>query len=103
MDAQKLTPNMIRIVEKKFPIKIEILKTECDSMTSGYDDSLLFRRSYYNDYCLLSIRQISKLPVITLFHSDHKNFERIENDYLDGIVFIPNNDKEISIIIKTLV
>ena len=101
----ELTPTLpltdhIEIVSIKFPKYISIQETKCNVMKR---DAVLFRKEYYNEYCYLEYNKGSDCVTITLFKSDRKDFEKIEEDFLEGFSFAVKDKSETSVIMNTLV
>lgn len=96
-------PISLEIIKKKFPISVEIQETECNSMMIGNIDRLLFKSKYYNHYCFIEIVIKTYELRLTIFKSDHKNFEKIESDFLTGFCFATKDKKDVNAIINSLV
>ena len=89
----------IEIVSKRFPKYIPIQETKCKAMK---EDAVLFKKEYYNEYCYLEKKKGSDCVLITLFKSDWKDFEKIEDDFLEGFSFTVTDKSETSVIMNTL-
>ena len=101
----KSTPTLpldehIEIISTRFPKYIPIQETTCNAMKG---DAMLFKKEYYNEYCYLEYNKGSDSVSITLFKSDWKDFEKIENDFLEGFSFVVKDKSETSVIMNTLV
>ncbi|MCF6365256.1 MAG: hypothetical protein L3J35_03545 [Bacteroidales bacterium] len=64
-------------IQSKFPIKREIENTNSNTFFRGE----LFKKEYYNDYCYVKLRK--GYCELSFFQSDNRQFEKIEDDYLD--------------------
>ena len=100
----KLTPTLpldehIEIVSKRFPKYVPIQETKCNAMK---EHAVLFKKEYYNEYCYLEKKKGSDCVLITLFKSDWKDFEKIEDDFLEGFSFTVTDKSETSVIMSTL-
>lgn len=96
-------PEHLEIIRKRFPVSLDIEETECKAMTNGNFDRLLFRKEFYNEYCLVEIHKGSRDFGITLFKSDWKSFEKIEGDFIEGFSFKPKDKAETFVLMNVLV
>ena len=67
------------------------------------EDAVLFKKEYYNEYCYLEYNKGTNRVSITLFKSDWKDFEKIEDDFMEGFSFAVKDKSETSVIINALV
>lgn len=96
-------PEHLEIIMKRFPKLITIDETECNSMQDCNHDRLLFKKEYYNEYCLVEIPKGVDDLSLTIFKSDWKDFERIESDFIVGFSFAPKDKSETFVIMNTLI
>ena len=89
----------VDVVNTQFPKYVVIEETENQSMNS---EGVLFKEKFQNNYCYLRLRE-SGLIELTLFKSDHSQFEKIESDYLfSGIDFRIKEIEQTKAIINAL-
>ena len=89
----------IEIVNLKFPKHISIDETDCQALKQ---EGILFREKYQNNYCYLRLKENRDIE-LSLFKSDHSEFEKIEDDYLySAISFKIKDIKQTEIIIHSL-
>jgi len=92
----------LEIIRKRFPISVTIEETEYNSMKNN-QDRVLLKKEFYNEYCLVEINKGHQQIYFTIFKSDWKAFEKIENDYCYGFLFAPKDKSEIFVIMNTLI
>lgn len=79
---------------------IPIQETKCNALK---EHAVLFRKEDYVEYCYLEYNEGSDNVSITLFKSDWKGFEKIEDDFLERFSFAAKDRSETSVIMNTLV
>ena len=95
-------PFSLEMIKKRFPVFVDIQETECNSMMNNHD-RLLFKKEYYNEYCLVEIHKGTQQLGFTIFKSDWKDFDKIESDFMEGFSFAPKDKSEVFVIMNTLV
>jgi hypothetical protein len=89
----------IEVVNLKFPQYIPIEETEVQVLKLS---AILFKEKFYNNYCYLELKNDGQVE-LSLFKSDNKNFDKIEDDFLENkVTFKIENVKETEIIIYSL-
>lgn len=76
-----LTPH-IEVVNLKFPQYIPIEETELQVFDLS---GVLFRAKFQNNYCYLKLKNDKKIE-LSFFKSDWKQFDKIEQDYLETAI-----------------
>lgn len=89
-----------KIILKRFSKIVDLSLIESSIFIKR--NSTLFRKEHYNEYCFLEYTKGSESYSITIFKSDYKSFEKIENDFDDGISFCVNED-DLKIIMNCIV
>lgn len=90
----------IEIVLSKFPKYVPIQETKYSVMK---EDAVLFKKEHYNEYCYLEYNKRRDSISITLFKCDWKDFEKIEDDFLEGFSFALKDKSETLVIMNALV
>ena len=93
----------LEIIRKRFPVSIDIEETELNMMKKCNYNRILLKKQHYNEYCLVELHKGTNSLGFTIFKSDWKDFEKIENDFQDGFSFAPKDCTQIEVIINTLV
>lgn len=89
----------IEIVNQKFPQYIPIEETKAQVFNQA---AVLFKEKFQNNYCYLELKEGETIE-LTLFKSDYKHFDKIEDDFLqNGVSFKIINIKQTEIIIYSL-
>ena len=89
----------VEIVNTQFPKYVVIEETEHQEMNP---EGVLFKETFQNNYCYLRLRE-SGLVELTLFKSDHSQFDQIASDYLfSGIDFRIKEIEQTKAIINAL-
>jgi hypothetical protein len=71
----------LEVIRKRFPKYISVQETKCNALRKKH--SALFRKQHYNDYCFIEYNEGCSFFSISIFKSDWKDFEKVENDFLD--------------------
>lgn len=88
ISSKKPLDDFVEIIQKQFPKYVFIEETKENILRM--EDSALFKKEGCNEYCFLEYKRNSGNFNITLFKSDSKDFEIIENHFLEGLSFAVN-------------
>lgn len=102
-DSEINFTSRLEIIRKRFPVSVDIKNTECNLMKNGNYYSMLLKKQHYNEYCFVEIHKATNGFGFTIFKSDWKDFEKIENDFQYGFSFAPKDCTQIEVIMNTLV